>query len=315
MNVTRRTVGTVLAAAMTGSLLFGAAPAALASNGSGVQAERAAAVVEQATGAGDLASERAVFDRAAKSGVSVDGTWVLPSRSVGRIEGAVGGGRFSLGLPETKNVNGVVAGNGTVVYPDSAKATDLAVQLTRDGSVRALVTLKNRSAPTEHRFNLDLPSGVHLQPDGRGGFLAVKQDARGVKAVGKIDAPWAKDALGRPVATHYELEKGALVQSVEVNDNTAFPVVADPKMSFGWNVYVNYSKSEVKALYSKVSYLNGTASVCSLGGLAGIPCAVITLGVANKIKNTWEYAKDHGRCIELKLTYAGIFAGIKHYGC
>ncbi|MEV5445093.1 hypothetical protein AB0N23_21515 [Streptomyces sp. NPDC052644] len=308
MNYMYRAVGAVVAAATTGSLLLAGAPAALADSGDAAEALRAAAVIERATGTADLSSGSTAISGAAK--VSV------PAESSGRIEGTtVDGGRFSLGLPETKSVRGVRSDNGTVVYANAGEATDLAVQLTQDGSARALVKLKNQSAPSEHRFELDLPEGVSLQSDGRGGYLAVKQDTETVTVVGQVEAPWAKDALGNPVATQYELEGETLVQTVQVNADTAFPVVADPKISFGTGIYIKYSKAEVKKLYSKVTYLNASASVCSIGGLAGIPCAAITLATANKVKNTWEYAKDNGRCIEVKIAYNGMFSGIKHYSC
>ncbi|MEJ9209242.1 hypothetical protein [Paenibacillus larvae] len=39
---------------------------------------------------------------------------------------------------------------------------------------------------------------------------------------------WAKDANGNDIPTHYEIRGNDLVQKVEFNENTAFPVVADP---------------------------------------------------------------------------------------
>ncbi|HHT7068150.1 hypothetical protein [Bacillus thuringiensis] len=39
---------------------------------------------------------------------------------------------------------------------------------------------------------------------------------------------WAKDANGKPVATHYKVDGNKLIQVVEFDKNTAFPVIADP---------------------------------------------------------------------------------------
>ena len=48
--------------------------------------------------------------------------------------------------------------------------------------------------------------------------------------VAEIATPWAVDANGDPVATRFELDGATLVQIVETNADTAFPVVADPSV-------------------------------------------------------------------------------------
>ncbi|KUF17496.1 hypothetical protein [Streptomyces silvensis] len=121
-----------------------------------------------------------------------------------------------------------------MVYRDAAATTDIAVQPTTDGGARALVTLKDGKAPTSHRFRLDLPQGTGVAEDGRGGFELHRESAEGVHVpVGTIDAPWAKDANGEAVHTSYRLDGTEIVQEIETDDNTAFPVVADPKMTWG----------------------------------------------------------------------------------
>lgn len=47
-----------------------------------------------------------------------------------------------------------------------------------------------------------------------------------------IEAPWAVDALGRDLPTHYELDGDVLIQKIETSSETAFPVTADP--SWTW---------------------------------------------------------------------------------
>lgn len=53
---------------------------------------------------------------------------------------------------------------------------------------------------------------------------------RGV--IAEIEAPWAVDAHGNALPTHYELDGDVLVQKVETASDTAFPVTADP--SWTW---------------------------------------------------------------------------------
>ncbi|MFI2458220.1 hypothetical protein [Streptomyces sp. NPDC019539] len=125
------------------------------------QATQAATVVEKATGTGDLADAAPVKGSAAQAVVSTEEgsvTVTAPTDTTGQVNSiAPDGSVVGIGLPATSNVRGTEASAGTIVYPSAAKATDVAVQPTTDGAVRALVTLKNSSAPNEQRFTLNLP--------------------------------------------------------------------------------------------------------------------------------------------------------------
>ena len=46
--------------------------------------------------------------------------------------------------------------------------------------------------------------------------------------VAEIQTPWAVDANGNPVETRFELDVHTLTQIIETNNNTAYPVIADP---------------------------------------------------------------------------------------
>ncbi len=50
------------------------------------------------------------------------------------------------------------------------------------------------------------------------------------QAVATLEAPWAVDAEGNAVETSYNLVDGTLVQTVVTDENTVFPVVADPSI-------------------------------------------------------------------------------------
>ena len=47
-------------------------------------------------------------------------------------------------------------------------------------------------------------------------------------SVGTFQTPWAKDASGALVPTHYIVQGSTLIQQVDVTSATTFPVVADP---------------------------------------------------------------------------------------
>ncbi|MFF4530688.1 hypothetical protein ACFY1P_15610 [Streptomyces sp. NPDC001407] len=229
-------------------------------------------------------------------------TVLAPHVSTGNVKTtAADGSSLGLGLAGTKTVTGVKAGSGTVVYSEVAKSTDLAVQPTTDGGARTLVTLKDGSASNDQRFNLSLPKGAGLIPDGKGGFAVVKPGEGTTVTVGAIEAPWAKDANGKPVATHYKLDGNQLVQHVETNKNTAFPVVADPKITWG-NVTgtAYFTKSETKAIAQ-----NG--ALTAMGTWALPPGLNIYVSAhAAAITTTAIKAHSAGNCIKIKFA-AGLF--------
>lgn len=57
--------------------------------------------------------------------------------------------------------------------------------------------------------------------------------------IATIEAPWAIDANGEPVATHYEISEIGIVQAIEIGPDSAFPVVADPAITpVEWVQYI-----------------------------------------------------------------------------
>lgn len=253
MNTSQRISAALLVTATAGSLILGTAAVASASEGPDVG--RTAAVVESATGAEAVA-------RVPGEGVSV------PPDAAGTVKARTAeGGSVSISLPQTKNVPGTKAGKGTTVYPGAAPSTDLAVQPTPEGGVRALAVLKDKTAPSEQRYTLALPNGAVLVKTDTGAVVAVAQDG---KALGAFDAPWAKDANGKPVPTSYRIDGSTLVQSVRTTDSTAFPVVADPK----W--------LDEAAKGATAGMIGGCVGGAIAGGAGCLPGAVAT-GVAGGV--------------------------------
>ncbi len=105
-----------------------------------------------------------------------------------------------------------------------------------DGSVQMVTTIESSSAPQEYAYQLDLPQEVSLQLLDDGGFLALNAD--GSIALGAA-APWAKDANGKDLPTHYEIRGSSLVQVVEHQNHSdvSYPVTADP--FWGRNLFHN----------------------------------------------------------------------------
>lgn len=262
-------------------------------------ADRAATVVETVTGTADIAVTVAAPGTPAKALTSTGSgpvTVTAPDRADGTVNATSGNGStFGLSLPGAMGVEGIKASSGTVVYPDAAAATDIAVQPTTDGGARTLLTLKNDKAPTTQRFELHLPTGVEAVDNGEGGYDLIRTGGDGAPAiaVGTIDAPWAKDAKGEDVPTRYRLEGNTLVQTVDTNDSTAYPVVADPK--FDWGIVTGtlyFNKSETRKAVEGGGFL--TAAAAMIPG-PGAPTAVTVAGWSTMAA----IAQRHGKCLKI----------------
>ncbi|WP_331760028.1 DNRLRE domain-containing protein (plasmid) [Streptomyces sp. NBC_01471] len=122
---------------------------------------------------------------------------------------------------------------GNVVYTSSGPV-DTVVQPTADGASRTLDILKNSSAPHDYETDFTIPSGMSAvtHDDGSVSLYALgDQDAEKAPttdAAGFFDAPWAKDAKGNDIPTSYKVVGNKLVQHVEFDAKSAFPIVIDP---------------------------------------------------------------------------------------
>ncbi|MFJ4188200.1 hypothetical protein [Kitasatospora sp. NPDC089509] len=235
-TVARRPVQTAAAVLAAGALTLTAAPLATAApttNSTATGAAAVAAAVNEATGTGDIVSGTRQADGTVRAETSAEGgntTVTVPANAAGAIRTATGLESITVGLPGSGRAKGVQTATGTVVYPNAVPHADLAAQVTNTG-FRATVTLQDAKAPREYRFPLHLPQGTRpvLQNDGSVSFINENGETQG-----GIKAPWAKDANGAGVATKFRLDGSTLVQSIDVNLNTAFPVVADPSGWWGW---------------------------------------------------------------------------------
>jgi hypothetical protein len=191
-------------------------------------------------------------------------------------------------------------------FKNVATATDAEVRSVTGGA-QLLSVMQNSSASASQKYNLTLPTGVKLTSQSDGGYIM--QDAAG-QTVGRIEAPWAKDATGKDLPTKYALAGNVLTQTT----NTAgakYPVVADPKVSFGIRVYVRYSRAEVKAMKQQNVLIGGTTLASAVCGK--IPtfwlktaCLAAVAITSNSVNGTFKDAANRDRCVELKFTYQGI---------
>ncbi|MEL3945573.1 MULTISPECIES: DNRLRE domain-containing protein [Streptomyces] len=137
----------------------------------------------------------------------------------------------TLSIPQGGTKGTQVGGN--VVYTSSGPV-DTVVQPTTDGGSRTLNIIKNSSAPREYETGFVLPAGMKAvtHDDGSVSLYSAGDDnadkAPQKEPAGFFDAPWARDANGKEVPTRYKVVGNKLVQQVDFDANSAFPIVIDP---------------------------------------------------------------------------------------
>ncbi len=207
-----------------------------------VEAQRNATIVENAIGADDVAKN--ISKTKGHYIAGVDGLdIVIPKNGGNAINAELDTGeKISMNLPnEVADSEGILTENGTVVYDSSQENVTFLVQATenevkageKESGVRTMVLIEDSTAPQDYAFKFELPKGSEfvrgsdLKSDEIDNDDIVIIDNEGF-INGIIKAPWAKDANGKSLKTTYKLEGDVLVQHIEFDENTNFPVVADP---------------------------------------------------------------------------------------
>jgi hypothetical protein len=149
--------------------------------------------------------------------------------------------------------------DGTVVYPSNDGSAS-AVVPTNDG-VQVLNTITSPAAPTRYDYNVSVPEGGSVEETADGFVQILDADGKGLFYVA---LPWAKDASGNSVPTHFEVEGTKLIQVVGHNTGEfTYPVVADPRFYYSWGIYtVKFNSNET----GYISRAGGAAIGAYLGG-------------------------------------------------
>lgn len=182
------------------------------------------------------------------------------------------GGDLGIGLPNSDDASqGEVLAGGIVAYENGDGSTTVPV-LKDDGSVQIVTVIEEPTAPHRYEYVLDLPVGATIELAKEGHILI--WDIDGNLLAGAV-APWATGADGSAATTYFEVDGSTLVQIVEHEPTTAFPVIADPWL--GKNLFGKVEKNrrglfQKKATYSSVLSTWGTAvytGIAQGGGIAG----------------------------------------------
>lgn len=217
-----------------------------------------------------------------------------------------GGQSLSIGLPTESDsgsavtvapgVSAFVNPNGSVVVPVEKE----------NGVVQITTVLDGADSPQRYEYSLGMPDGFSPQLQVDGSILLTDGSA----VIGAIAAPWALDANGATVPTWYETTPTSVVQVVDLSGGgIAFPVVADPSVSFFWWGYaIKYTRSETRQIAASADDAQLVALMCGLivlpmGTTACLAGATAVIRIYVSVIKT---AAANGNCIQWNYPYAYV---------
>lgn len=161
----------------------------------------------------------------------------LPGDSSDPVAITTDAATLSITLPSSEvAAEASISDNNNVEY-DNADGSVTTALPKDDGSLQITTTIDHVAAPAAYSYEVDVPEGYTLEASDGGGVGIVSAD--GTTILGAFAAPWAKDAAGREVTTHYEVVGDTLTQVVDhaTTLGVQYPVVADPWL--GVDLYFN----------------------------------------------------------------------------
>ncbi|MET9260838.1 hypothetical protein [Amycolatopsis sp. NPDC004079] len=221
------------------------------------------------------AVEKAVASAGQEPAVPSSGRVALRDGMVTVAGQAAGSVRMT--LPGGTDKKAVSLSAGRSVTRDAGRGYAVAAESVRDGA-RGLVVLKDASAPERFDFTFDLPKGVSLSPRAGGRVAIVMKKGAGTLELGDIAAPWARDATGTALPTRYEVSGSTVTQIVD-HRGARYPVVADPKLTYGRGVYLNLWGWEGNAIGAALGALIGAGGFvgCNVANVTGIAGTVVKI--------------------------------------
>lgn len=255
------------------------------------------------------------------SGPTISNGIEMPSDGNGEVAITPGGSedggvvlaapKLTLGVPA--NGNGTTVG-ATTVFDGDAAANQIAVQAT-DSGARALIRLNDASARTTYRFSLG-GTAAALQAQADGSVLVLAESGA---TLATLATAWARDAGGRDIATHYELDGTDVVQVIDHRHaDVAYPVVADPSVDLdpGWfSITATFSRDITNSIASftagSVGASAAIAESCSLIPhlLLKVACKGVIAGRAYNFINSAREARSQRKCLSYQAHYVSLKGG------
>lgn len=111
-----------------------------------------------------------------------------------------------------------------------------------DFGTQTFIEIPDAAAPSEYAFELTVPTAARIAVEADGSVTI--RDPQGSLLSGYA-APWAFDAAGNPVDTSFSVRGRTLVQAIVTDEDTVFPVIADPSDLWGWATCIGTVLAEV----------------------------------------------------------------------
>ena len=142
---------------------------------------------------------------------------------------------YPLEISITEDYSTGVEINDSVVYKGEDSAVGVEVF---EGGVRHSYVLENEDSDNEFTINYSSEDFSHMdfsysEIDGTTDGSVLIYDNTG-DTIAAIDSPWAIDADGKDIKTYYKIDDNKLIQVVETDNDTVYPVIADPTT---WKTY------------------------------------------------------------------------------
>lgn len=174
---------------------------------------------------------------------------------------------------------------------DAVGTTDLIIEASETGFA-VIAELEDASANHELRFDAQVPDGTILQLTDEGAIDVIGMDGT---TVGTFETPWALDAKGNPVKTFYEIDGSTIVQHVDRVDEGLYPILADPKFTWGWvsgTMYLSKFETQLICAY-------GVAAFTWIG-VVGFWLSIVTVTLGAIITGSACAAAALNKCIKVK---------------
>lgn len=194
--------------------------------------------------------------------------------------------------------------NVSIVNQNLFRSIDTTVN-TEDVAGGQQTTFIIENPESEHTKTFDFNLGNDAQIEEIDGYFFIVENE---EPVIRISAPWAKDALGNDVKTWFTTDGTTLTQHVEPDENTVYPIEADPRWTWG-NIsgHVYFSKEETKKVAGEAA---GLAAVGPFWWAVPAPFgpAIGWWWAKNSVHvtETATRAVAGDKCVQLKVGYTGV---------
>lgn len=209
--------------------------------------------------------------------------------------------------------------DGRVLYPNSARDTDLAVAPLPTG-IETFTLLRSPAAPRSLGLGLGLGAGERLvASDAPGGGYDVVRDDQ--QRAAHIPQPTAVDAEGRPVAVRTTISASGLGLTVDATaKDTAWPVSVDPAVYYDFNNrreaggWGNYAAGGSWGFWGTQNGVGGWGWGLYTYAGGSFPSAPAALGEWNYYGEFWRSSTAYVYAAEMRSYFSAGYGACRYAG-